>query len=282
MTSSPTPKARRCAVIGHPVAHSRSPDIHAQFARQTGLLLDYGRIEAPLDGFADSVHAFFESGGHGLNVTVPFKIEAWALARTHLTPRAAAAGAVNTLWRTDGVLKGCNTDGVGLLADLQRLGAWHDAIDVLLVGAGGAAQGVLCPLLAATEGRIHIVNRTAERALALAQTANSSRVSGGTLDRAARTGGWPLVINATASSLSGQAPDLPNRLYSTGSWAYDMMYGAQPTAFLLAAQADGASNLADGLGMLVGQAAESFLLWHGVRPDPAPVLDRLRAALNSP
>ena len=282
MTSPTTPPARRCAVIGNPVAHSRSPAIHAEFARQTGLSLDYGRIEAPLEGFADSVYAFFKNGGHGLNVTVPFKIEAWALARAHLTQRAAAAGAVNTLWHADGVLKGCNTDGVGLLADLERLGAWHDAIDVLLVGAGGAAQGVLGPLLAATQGRIHIVNRTAERALALAQAAHSSRVSGGTLDRATRTGGWPLVINATASSLSGQAPDLPAQLYSTDSWAYDMIYGAQPTAFLLAAQADGASNLADGLGMLVGQAAESFLLWHGVRPDPAPVLDRLRAALNSP
>ncbi len=279
----PPPTVHRpthCAVIGHPIAHSRSPAIHARFAHQTGIELNYGQIEAPLTGFEAAVRQFFAEGGHGLNVTVPFKIEAWTLASHHLSARARAAGAVNTLWQVNGVLHGCNTDGVGLLADLQRLGAWRDTIDVLLVGAGGAAQGVLRPLLLTTRGHIHIVNRSADRAVALARNARHPRVTGGDLASSACSGGWPLVINATASSLTDQAPDLPAGLYAYDSWAYDMMYSARPTAFMQAARADGATHQVDGLGMLVGQAAESFALWHGVRPDPMPVLAQLRAELD--
>ena len=152
---------------------------------------------------------------------------------------------------------------------------------MLLVGAGGAAQGVLGPLLAATRGRIHIVNRNADRATTLAHSVQNTRVTGGGLATAAGGPAWSLVINATASSLTGHAPDLPPGLYAPGAWAYDMMYGPCATAFMLAAQADGAAHLADGLGMLVGQAAESFVLWHNMRPDPAPVLATLRAELDA-
>lgn len=273
----------RYAVIGNPIAHSRSPDIHAQFAAQTGISLVYERIAAPIDGFETTVAAFFESGGKGLNVTVPFKENAFRLAANGLSTRAALAGAVNTLWRdAQGIVRACNTDGVGLLDDLRRLGAWTAQSNVLIVGAGGAARGVLGPFLEATQGRIRVVNRNADRAHALvaafADTAGA-RLTSGALHEAAATGGWDIVINATASGLSDAAPALPSGLYAPGAWAYDMMYGAQPTAFMREAQAHGAAYCADGLGMLVGQAAESFFIWHGVRPEIDPVLRALRAKL---
>ncbi|MDQ8034279.1 shikimate dehydrogenase [Bordetella genomosp. 1] len=273
------------AVVGNPIAHSRSPQIHAVFAEQTGVALRYDRLLAPVDGFAATVQAFMDQGGAGLNVTVPFKQEAYALARHHLSDRARLAGAVNTLWWRDGEVYGCNTDGVGLVSDLRRLGARLDGASVLLVGAGGAARGVLQPLAQAGCARIRVVNRTAERARELVNDWNvngalaATGISAGTLAEAGREGGWDVVINATASGLTGAAPDLPPGLYAPDALAYDMMYGAHPTAFLRQAHADGAALTADGLGMLVGQAAESFYLWHGVRPDPAPVLTQLRAAL---
>lgn len=275
----------RYAVIGNPIAHSRSPQIHDLFSRQTGKPLRYERLLAPVDGFADAVAAFVADGGVGLNVTVPFKQEAYALAAAHLSPRARLAGAVNTLSWRDGAWHGCNTDGVGLVNDLLRLGVRLSGAAVLLVGAGGAARGVLQPLAEAGCTRIRIVNRTAARAEELAAAWRASgvspqtRVDAGALADAAVPGGWNLVINATASGLQDAAPDLPSGLYADGAAAYDMMYGAQPTAFMRQAQADGAALTADGLGMLVGQAAESFTLWHGVRPDPAPVLAALREAL---
>jgi len=286
----------RYAVIGNPVAHSRSPRIHTLFAEQTGVRLTYGRLAAPVDGFAAAVNAFFAAGGRGLNVTVPFKEQAWQLAGKS-SARAQRAGAVNTLWQQDGTLHGCNTDGVGLVGDLQRLGARLAGGRVLLVGAGGAARGVLQPLLDAGCAQIRVVNRTAARALELVRTWQNSvtpspptslppagkgpmtRIDAGGLPDAARHGGWDLVINATASSLTGAAPALPTGLYATAALAYDMMYGAHATPFMQAALADGAARVADGLGMLVGQAAESFYLWHGVRPEVAPVLARLRAEI---
>lgn len=275
----------RYAVIGNPVAHSRSPQIHAMFSEQTGKPLRYERLPAPIDGFSDTASVFARNGGLGLNVTVPFKQEAYALAADHLSNRARLAGAVNTLSWRDGVWHGCNTDGVGLVSDLRRLGVTLDGARILLVGAGGASRGVLEPLAHAGCARIHIVNRTVERATALVAgwvasgLAPSTEVTAGTLDSAAIPGGWHLVINATASGLQNAAPDLPGALYSPGATAYDMMYGAQPTAFMRQAQADAAAHTADGLGMLVGQAAESFFIWHGVRPDTAPVLAALREAL---
>ncbi|QKH35154.1 shikimate dehydrogenase [Achromobacter pestifer] len=281
------PPLARYAVIGNPIAHSRSPQIHAMFAEQTGKPLRYDRLLAPVDGFADAVAAFVAEGGLGLNVTVPFKLDAYALAAGRLSSRARLAGAVNTLSWRDGAWHGCNTDGVGLVSDLLRLGLRLAGASVLLVGAGGAARGVLQPLAEAGCARIHIVNRTASKAEELAASWRDSGVSpqtpvtGGSLADAALAGGWNLVINATASGLQNAAPDLPPGLYAPGAAAYDMMYGAQPTAFMQQAQADGAALAADGLGMLVGQAAESFYIWHGVRPDPAPVLAALREALKA-
>ncbi|GLK98103.1 shikimate dehydrogenase (NADP(+)) [Achromobacter xylosoxidans] len=281
------PPLARYAVIGNPIAHSRSPQIHAMFAEQTGKPLRYDRLLAPVDGFAEAVAGFVAEGGLGLNVTVPFKLDAYALAAGRLSSRARLAGAVNTLSWRDGAWHGCNTDGVGLVSDLLRLGLRLTGASVLLVGAGGAARGVLQPLAEAGCARIHIVNRTAAKAEALAASWRDSGVSpqtavtGGSLADAALAGGWNLVINATASGLQDAAPDLPPGLYAPGAAAYDMMYGAQPTAFMKQAETDGAALTADGLGMLVGQAAESFYIWHGVRPDPAPVLAALREALKA-
>ncbi|MGS1007631.1 shikimate dehydrogenase [Achromobacter anxifer] len=281
------PPLARYAVIGNPIAHSRSPQIHAMFAEQTGKPLRYERLLAPVDGFAAAVAAFAAEGGLGLNVTVPFKLDAYALAAGRLSSRARLAGAVNTLSWRDGAWHGCNTDGVGLVSDLLRLGLRLGGASVLMVGAGGAARGVLQPLAEAGCARIHIVNRTASKAQELAASWRDSgvspqtAVSGGSLADAALAGGWNLVINATASGLQNAAPDLPPGLYAPGATAYDMMYGARPTAFMQQAQADGAALAADGLGMLVGQAAESFYIWHGVRPDPAPVLAALREALQA-
>lgn len=276
----------RFAVIGNPVKHSRSPSIHQQFAAQTHISLLYEHLEAPLDGFTHAVTQFFTHGGRGLNVTVPFKLEAWELARAHLSARAQQAQAVNTLWMRQGVLHGCNTDGVGLVADLKRLGVRCEGARILLVGAGGATRGVLGPLLETGCNRLHVVNRTAERAHALIAEWHATSpmalqvLSSGGLTDAFDPAGWDLVINASASSLSGEIPDLPSGIYASGAWAYDMMYSARPTSFMVQAKNDGASQTSDGLGMLVGQAAESFFLWHGKRPDVEPVLATLRTELN--
>ncbi|MFA4913085.1 MAG: shikimate dehydrogenase [Burkholderiaceae bacterium] len=279
MTSSAS--TQRFAVIGNPVSHSRSPSIHMRFAQQLGIDLAYTRIEAPIDDFEQVVTAFFEQGGRGLNVTVPFKARAHVMASAALSTRAAQAAAVNTLWHDGTRIHGCNTDGVGLLGDLIRLGAWSSRAHVLIVGAGGAARGVVGPFLDATQGEIRVVNRTAVRAHELVNAfGGPARLSAGALADACRSGGWDIVINATSSSLSDAAPDLPAGLYASGSWAYDMMYGSAPTPFMRQAQADGAVHTADGLGMLVGQAAESFSIWHGVQPDVQPVLTALRAELD--
>lgn len=270
----------RYAVIGHPVAHSKSPLIHAAFARQTGQELEYLALLAPLDGFVATVQDFRAAGGRGANVTVPFKLEAHALA-DRLTPRARAAGAVNTLaFGPDGIL-GDNTDGAGLVRDLEHnLGCAPAGKRVLLLGAGGAARGALLPLIDAGPARLVIANRTASRAQelarAFAEAAHAPVEGGGFAELAGQQ--FDLVINATAASLADQAPELPNGLYAPGALAYDMMYGKGDTAFLRAARNEGAARLADGFGMLVEQAAESFLLWRGVRPDTAPVLACLRQA----
>ncbi|ANY14855.1 shikimate dehydrogenase [Bordetella pseudohinzii] len=285
MTPSQVPALQRYAVIGNPVAHSRSPQIHAMFAEQTHIALEYGRLPAPLDGFRDTVWKFFLAGGRGLNVTVPFKQEAYALAHDHLSARARVAGAVNTLTWRDGMLHGCNTDGVGLVEDLKRLGAALQGARLLLVGAGGAARGVLQPLAETGCAEIRIVNRNPARAAELVAAwqasgiHSSARMTAGGLAEAARSGGWNVVINATASGLLDEAPALPGELYAPDALAYDMVYGPRPTAFMRQATADGAARTADGLGMLVGQAAESFFIWHGKRPDPSPVLTALRAEL---
>ena len=284
MISDATP---RYAVIGNPVAHSRSPAIHRLFGEQTGIRLVYDRIEGPVDQFASTVADFFARGGGGMNVTVPFKLQAWQLAQEHLSARAEQAQAVNTLWMQDGALHGCNTDGPGLVDDLTRLGMVAAHSDILVVGAGGATRGVVGPLLQAGARRLHVVNRTPQRAVDLVDwwlhrdPALQDRISAGGLDDAARANGWDLVINASASSLGDAAPALPCGLYAKGSLAYDMMYSATPTPFMRQASADGACRTADGLGMLVAQAAVSFAIWHGVKPEIAPVLQAIRAELDA-
>ena len=268
----------RYAVIGNPIAQSKSPRLHAAFARQTGQDLDYGAILAPLDGFAAAVHAFIAAGGRGLNVTVPFKLQACALA-DRLSERARHAQAVNTLkFDADGIY-GDNTDGIGLVSDIRdRLGVAIAGARVLLLGAGGAARGVLLPLLQQGPASLTIACRAPEKALPLqALCAGQGRVEVASL-AAPGAGGFDVVINATSASLSGTGLSLPPGSYRPGALAYDMAYGEGPTAFMQVAQAEGAARTADGLGMLVGQAAESFLLWRGVRPEVEPVLALLRAS----
>ena len=274
----------RYAVIGNPIAHSKSPQIHAAFARQTGQELSYEALLAPVDGFAQTVADFRAHGGRGLNVTVPFKLEAFALAERH-TPRAQAAGAVNTLaFDADGIL-GDNTDGAGLVRDLTaNLDFALAGRRILLLGAGGATRGVLLPLLDSRPARLTIANRTVAKAEALAALF-AARAGDTALDAcgfdALAGRRFDLVINATAASLAGEIPPLPPGLYAEGALAYDMMYGRDPTRFMRAALADGAARAEDGLGMLVEQAAESFALWRGVRPDSGPVLAALRRQIEA-
>ena len=272
------------AVIGNPIAHSRSPAIHEAFARQLDVPLQYTRIQAPLDQFAMLVSQFFSEGGSGLNVTLPFKEAAYALARPNLSERARLAGAVNTLWMANGALHGCNTDGIGLLRDIARLGVAIQGKNILLVGAGGAAKGVVYPLLEAQCASLRIVNRTPARAIEL-QThiagvlpQYAATVSAGGLEQA--NGQWDIVINATSSSLGQLPPDLPDAIYASDALAYDMMYAAEPTPFMAQALTQGAGQAADGLGMLVGQAAASFVIWHQLEPDVEPVLASLRQQIR--
>jgi shikimate dehydrogenase len=262
----------RYAVFGHPIAHSKSPQIHAAFARQTGQDMTYEAILAPLDGFEASVAAFIAAGGRGANVTVPFKEQAFKLAG-RLSPRAQRAGAVNTLVFDDGIL-GDNTDGAGLVADLTRnLNRALAGQRILLLGAGGAARGVIEPLLEQHPAALVIANRTVSRAQELADLFGHGIRACGFEDT---DGPFDVIINATAASLAGELPPLPPALFTADTLAYDMMYG-RDTPFLAFARAQSAAT-ADGLGMLVEQAAEAFYVWRGVRPDTASVIASLRAA----
>jgi len=274
----------RYAVLGNPVAHSRSPAIHAAFAQQTGQALDYGRLECPLDGFADAVRAFAAGGARGCNVTVPFKFQALALA-ARCTDRARLAGAANTLrfgaegWLAD------NTDGVGLLLDLEHSAGQPMAGQrVLLVGAGGAAAGVLGPLLGARPAAVMLANRSLDKAQALvARHAAWADQHGVALDASSLDtsgSGYGVVLNASASSLHGAASPVRASVLAPGALAVDLMYGAAAGPFLQWAAAAGARPR-DGLGMLVEQAAEAFWLWRGVRPDTAPVLRALRQQVDA-
>ncbi|MES2049599.1 MAG: shikimate dehydrogenase [Pseudomonadota bacterium] len=279
---SDSAKIDQYLVIGNPVAHSKSPAIHAQFAAQTAQQMTYQRLLAPLDGFAASVQAFRQAGGKGANVTVPFKLEAYAIA-THLTARAKAAGAVNTLKFEGEQILGDNTDGIGLVADIIRnAGVSFQHKRVLLLGAGGAARGVLMPLLLEQPSELVIANRTSSKAQQLVELAHSHGVDTVTVsacDWAQLSGEFDLIINATSASLSDQVPPVSPALFSAKTLAYDMMYGAAPTTFLRFADNAGAQTR-DGLGMLVEQAAEAFYLWRGVRPETTLVLKALRQSLE--
>jgi shikimate dehydrogenase len=270
------------AVIGNPIAHSKSPLIHAEFARQTAQDMEYGRILGNPEGFAADVRRFFHAGGRGMNITVPFKGHAWELADER-SPRAESAGAVNTLiLLPDGHLRGDNTDGAGLVRDLaESQGFEFRDKRVLLLGAGGASRGVLHPLLETGLATLVIANRTASKALELVAAASDIRVSGCGLDRLA---GWrfDLILNATSAGLDGDVPALPPDCLAPGGWTYDMLYGDEATPFQRWAGEHGAARALDGLGMLVEQAAESFFLWRGVRPLTAPVIALLRDGETQP
>ncbi|HEY7759627.1 MAG TPA: shikimate dehydrogenase [Burkholderiales bacterium] len=272
--------ADRYAVVGNPVAHSKSPLIHAEFARQTGQDIEYGRLLAPLDGFRAAVDAFRREGGRGLNVTLPFKLEAFALADRR-SQRALDAEAANTLKFDADSIFADNTDGVGLLRDLEvNLRFPLAGRRVMLMGAGGAAQGTLGPLIAARPALLTIANRTLDKAQRLvarfsaAASASGTRLQASSYEALAGRG-FDLVVNATSAGLHGVLPELPGGVFASGALAYDMMYGNGLTAFLQRAQGLGAARLADGIGMLVEQAAESFLIWRGVRPHTAPVIAQL-------
>jgi shikimate dehydrogenase len=261
----------RYAVVGNPVAHSKSPQIHAEFARATGQDLEYGLIEAPLDGFERTVEEFRRQGGKGLNVTVPFKEAAFRYCRK-ASRRAQAAQVVNTLVLTASEVLGDTTDGIGLVTDLTRnIGFDLAGIKLLLMGAGGAAQGVVQALLDAGVSQLTVANRTVSRALALAarhgvEACGYEELQGRSFD---------VVVNATSAGLASDAPGLPDSAFKPGALAYDMVYGLD-TPFLVQARAAGARAF-DGLGMLVEQAAESFFVWRGVRPDTRALLARLRS-----
>jgi shikimate dehydrogenase len=263
--------SERYAVFGNPVAHSKSPLIHLAFARQTGQDLTYEAILAPLDGFATAAKSFAESGGYGANVTLPFKEDAFRLA-TRLSERAAAAAAVNTLKFDQGEILGENTDGIGLMHDIRdNLQFSLSGKRILLLGAGGAARGVILPLLAETPASLTVANRTLKKAEDLRDHFSSIEAS----SYAALSGRqFDLVVNATSTGLSDELPPLPEDIFAEGALAYDMMYGRE-TPFMRFARAHQAT-VADGLGMLVEQAAEAFFIWHGVRPHTAPVIAQLR------
>jgi shikimate dehydrogenase len=267
------------AVMGNPVAHSKSPRIHTLFAEQTSQQLLYEAILVEKNCFKEAVADFLQRGGKGLNITVPFKEEAWALATTR-SERAERAGAVNTLiLDQNGRHFGDNTDGAGLVRDLlQNHGTTLKNKRLLLVGAGGAARGVIEPLLNENPALLVIANRTADKAIELARLfCELGHTEGCGLDDVAGQS-FDLIINATAASLAGQVPALPDSVITPGSSCYDMMYADKPTAFMEWAQQRGAAHCMDGLGMLVEQAAESFYLWREVRPDTGPVIQALRTA----
>ena len=281
MTATPD----QYCVMGNPVEHSRSPWIHARFAELTGQALHYERRLVPLDGFAQALHGFAAAGGRGCNITVPFKLEA-AQAATHRSERVQRAGAANTLTFKDGAIHADNTDGLGLVADIERNADIRLAgRDVLLIGAGGAAAGALGPLLAAGPRSITVANRTVARAQALVQAHASLALLQKTELLAQSTqaleANFDIIINATTSSLAGGEVPVPASVLRPGSLAYDMMYGPAAQGFLDWATQHGA-HARDGLGMLVEQAAEAFLVWRGVRPPGGQVLAELRALMAAP
>ncbi len=267
----------RYAVIGNPVEHSKSPVIHGMFAQQTVQDMTYERLLAPLNEFEETVYGFVQSGGLGMNITVPFKQQAWAMS-DQLSERANRAGAVNTLTRmADGKLSGDNTDGAGLVRDLRfNCQVPVRGARILLLGAGGAARGVLAPLLALHPAQLVVANRTAERAVELARLfVEQGLVRGCGFDELGH-GAYDVIINATSAGLHDQVPPLPRAAIGRETFCYDMFYADEPTAFVRYGRERGAARAVDGLGMLVEQAAESFFIWRGIRPDTGPVIAALR------
>jgi len=268
------------AVIGNPISHSKSPSIHALFAEQTQQSILYTAMHVDVGGFSQAVGNFAAAGGKGLNITVPFKQEAWALVNER-SERAERAGAVNTIKIDNDHLYGDNTDGVGLVNDLTlNNGIDLSGKNILLMGAGGAARGVLIPLLKEKPASLFIANRTPDKAKDLAEDfADSGNIQGGGYESLADKQ-FDVVINATAASLQGELPPLPDTLLNDNASCYDMMYAAEPTPFMQWASSHNASKVLDGLGMLVEQAAESFYIWRNVKPETKSVIEKLRKKLD--
>ncbi len=271
----------RYAVFGNPVAHSLSPQIHQAFAEQAAQDMSYRRQLVEPGKFSAEAEQFFQSGGRGLNVTVPFKLDAFTFAH-QLSKRARQAGAVNTLsYQADGTVLGDNTDGEGLVRDIVHNLGWPLAGSrVLLLGAGGAARGVVAPLLQHQPQTLMIVNRTASKAQQLARAFSELGPITGCGYDALPEFPFDLLVNATSASLGGEIPPLAESALAAGARAYDMVYGPQPTVFMHWAMARGAAEVADGLGMLVEQAAQSFCLWRNVMPQTGPVLAAVRRSLG--
>lgn len=266
-------------VFGNPIKHSRSPFIHQSFAKVTKQNLNYQTQLADLDGFANAITEFIAQGGKGANVTVPFKEQALTLA-DELSDRARLAGAVNTLTFKEGKIYGDNTDGEGLVQDLLRNTVQLEDSRILLLGAGGAAKGVILPLLAQNPKSITIANRTISKAEKLIEQFNNGKLTACGFEQTAEQE-FDIIINATSASLSGKLPAISTSIIQCNTVCYDMVYGKSLTPFLAWAQLQGASRVIDGLGMLVSQAAESFDIWRGVKPSVEPVLHELRTSLNA-
>ncbi|HEX7763028.1 MAG TPA: shikimate dehydrogenase [Cellvibrio sp.] len=267
------------AVFGNPINHSKSPAIHRQFAEQTGQDMHYNKQLVNEGEFETAAQDFFAQGGKGLNITVPFKLNAFSFAQKR-TSRAERAGAVNTLAKlSDGTILGDNTDGIGMIHDMHNLGWELEGKRVLILGAGGAVRGILQPLLEEHPAQVVIANRTLEKAEALAKSfldlgdisaKSFAQLNGDHFD---------IVINGTSASMQGELPPLPDNLLAANACCYDMMYAAEPTVFLNWAAAQGAAHTTDGLGMLIGQAAEAFYVWRQIRPEVVPVITALRRQL---
>lgn len=279
------------AVVGNPIEHSQSPFIHTMFAQQTNQNISYERILAPIENFEAIVNKFFEHGGSGLNVTVPFKLKAYDMCGANTSVRAKIAGAANTLWMRNNELHCCNTDGEGLVQDLIRLGHNPKNKNILLLGAGGAARGAVPSLLNAGCSTLHITNRTVERAQKLCKQISqempqfANLVSYASLSNQGCKGvlydtPWDIIINATSSSLQDNNPLNINFDFSDNALAYDMVYGNKPTCFMQELNDQGIHQVSDGLGMLVGQAAISFEIWNGILPKIQPVLSALRTKIS--
>jgi shikimate dehydrogenase len=273
----------RYAVIGNPIAQSKSPLIHTAYAQVTGHDIEYTKLLAPLGGFAAAVDAFRAAGGRGMNVTAPFKLDAFAYA-TDLAPSAQMAGAVNALKFEGDKVHAENFDGVGLVRDVvHNLGCPLQGRRVLILGAGGATRGALLPILAQRPAELWVVNRTVAKAQALAQLAGQHQTGAvpvrgiGYADLG--TAAFDAVFNATSASLTAELPPLPTSAFAPGCLAYELAYGKGLTPFLRLAQQAGVSQLADGVGMLAEQAAEAFEWWRGVRPDTAAVIQQLTVPL---
>lgn len=265
-------------VFGNPIAQSRSPYIHNEFAKQTGQLIDYGKQLVSVGGFNDAIKSFIETGGKGANVTAPFKEQAMLLSDV-LSERAKLAGAVNTLSFIENKIYGDNTDGIGLVNDLKAKGVTLLDANILILGAGGAVRGVILPLLAESPVSIDIANRTLSKAEMLVELFDDVRLSALNFSDTAIKD-YDVIINATSASLSANIPDIPESVITPETVCYDMVYGNKPTKFLEWATQKGAYKCIDGLGMLVGQAAASFTIWRNVEPNSQAVLTSLRNILS--